>query len=62
MSDKGKIPRTITYLALIRQVFNYAKSHDLYQGDNPVSKVKKPSEDNKRVCFLSHEEANFVIK
>lgn len=62
MADEGKAPRTITYvLALIRQVFNYAKNHDLYQGDNPVSKVKKPSEDNRRVRFLSHEEANLLL-
>lgn len=62
MAYAGKAPRTITYvLALIRQVFNYAKNHDLYHGDNPVSKVKKPSEDNRRVRFLSHEEADLLL-
>ncbi len=62
MADEEKAPRTITYvLALIRQVFNYAKNHDLYHGDNPVSKVKKPSEDNRRVHFLSHEEADLLL-
>jgi integrase len=29
----------------------------LYSGDNPVSKVKKPSEDNRRSRFLSQEES-----
>ncbi|MDR2646140.1 MAG: DUF1828 domain-containing protein, partial [Holosporaceae bacterium] len=39
--DSGLAPRSITYaLAVIRQVFNYARNFDLYCGDNPVSKVK----------------------
>ena len=63
MADNGKSPRTITYvLAVIRQVFNYAKNHDLFNGDNPVSKVKKPSEDNRRVRFLSYEEADSLLE
>ena len=33
----------------------------MYHGDNPVSKVKKPSEDNRRVRFLSHEEADLLL-
>jgi integrase len=62
MSEAGKAPRTIAYaLALIRQVFNYAKSHDLYCGDNPTSKVKKPYEDNRRSRFLSYEEAELLL-
>ena len=63
MADNGKSPRTITYvLAVIRQVFNYAKNHDFFNGDNPVSKVKKPSEDNRRVRFLSYEEADSLLE
>jgi integrase len=43
MKDAGRAPRTITYaLAIVRQAFNYARNIDLYHGDNPVSKVKKP--------------------
>ncbi|MDR1031531.1 MAG: tyrosine-type recombinase/integrase, partial [Holosporales bacterium] len=62
MSDAGRAPRTITYaLALVRQVFNYAKNNDLYNGDNPVTKVKKPSEDNRRSRFLSEEESPVLL-
>jgi integrase len=62
MFDAGRAPRTITYaLALVRQVFNYAKNNDLYNGDNPVSKVKKPSEDNRRTRFLPHEEVSLLL-
>lgn len=62
MVDAGKAPKTIRHvLAIIQQVFNYARNHDLYNGDNPVSKVKKPSEDNRRSRFLSHEEAALLL-
>lgn len=62
MKSAGKAPRTIQYtLAIIRQVFNYAKRHDLFSGDNPVSKVKKPSEDNQRTRFLTKEEADTLL-
>ena len=62
MTDAKKSSRTTTLvLSLVRQVFNYAKNHDLYNGDNPVSKVKKPSEDNRRSRFLSHEEAALLL-
>jgi len=62
MSKAGKSPRTVQYvLAVIRQVFNFAKRHSLFNGDNPVSKVKKPSEDNRRVRFLSREEADLLL-
>jgi len=63
MAEENKAPRTITYsLALISQVFNYAKNHDLFNGDNPVSKVKKPSNDNKRDRYLSVEEAKTLLQ
>jgi integrase len=63
MADANRAPRTITYaLAIVRQVFNYAKNHDLFNGDNPVSKIKKPSNDNKRIRYLSQEEANLLLE
>jgi len=62
MSDSGRAPRSIQYaLAVIRQVFNYARRLGIFQGDNPVSKVKKPSIENKRIRFLSHEEADVLL-
>lgn len=63
MFGAGRSPRTVKYaLVVTRQVFNYAIKNDLYNGDNPVSKVKKPSEDNRRDRFLSHEEADLLLE
>jgi len=63
MTDNGRQPRTVTYaLQVVRQVFNYAKNHDLFNGDNPVSKVKKPSNDNRRNRYLEKEEAEKLLK
>jgi integrase len=62
MAKKGRAPRTIEQtLAITRQVFNYARRNDLFMGDNPVSKVKIPRTDNRRVRFLSHEEATTLL-
>jgi integrase len=62
MADAGQAPRSIHYcLAVIRQVFNHAKRLGVFQGDNPVSKVKKPSSDNKRLRFLSYSEAATLL-
>jgi site-specific recombinase XerD len=59
MADAKKAPRSIQYvLATVRQVFNVARSLSAFQGENPTIKVKKPKVDNRRVRFLSHEEAN----
>jgi integrase len=63
MHEAGKAPRTIAYaLAVVRQIYNYAKNHDLFVGENPTTKVKKPSEDNRRSRFLSHEEAALLLR
>ena len=63
MKKKGKAARSIQYaLAIIRQVFNHAKRRDLFTGDNPVKKVKIPSEDNRRTRFLSRDEADALLK
>lgn len=62
LSDQGRAPRTIHYcLAAIRQVLNLARILHLYDGDNPVSKVKKPWVDNRRLRFLSRDEANLLL-
>jgi integrase len=62
MAKAGRAPRSIEYtLAIIRQVFNYAKRTDLFTGDNPVSKVKIPRTDNRRVRFLTHDEADTLL-
>lgn len=63
MSKAGRSPRTIHYcLATIRQVFNSAKLLGIFEGDNPVSKVKKPKVDNKRLRFFNMDEAERLLK
>ncbi len=63
MSDAGKSPKTITYcLGTVRQVFNFAARHGLYEGRNPVSLVKKPQADNRRMRFLSKVEADTLLE
>jgi len=62
MKKKGRAPRTIQYaLAVVRQVFNFAIRHNLYDGTNPVSKVRLPSSDNRRMRFLTYEEADALL-
>lgn len=62
MADVGRAPRSAAYcLAVVRQVFNFARDHDLFAGQNPVTKVKKPIADNRRVRFLTHEEAESLL-
>ncbi len=58
----GLSARSIFYcLAVCRQVFNYGRKQDYFHGDNPVCKVKKPVSDNRRMRFLSHEEAQSLL-
>jgi len=58
MLKAGRSARSIAYaLQVVRQVFNTAKRHRLYYGENPVKGVKFPKADNRRTRFLSHEEA-----
>ncbi|HPD58281.1 MAG TPA: site-specific integrase [Smithellaceae bacterium] len=62
MFDSEKAPRSVQYaLAVVRQVFNYAHAIDIYSGDNPVTKVKKPTPDNRRLRFLTHAEADALL-
>lgn len=62
MAGAGRSPKTAHYvLATIRQVFNFASRNGLYGGGNPVSLVKKPSSDNRRVRFLSLPEAETLL-
>jgi integrase len=63
MAKAGRSPRTIRYaLAVIRQVFNYAKFSMTYAGPSPIENVKFPQADNKRRRFLTHEEAKSLLK
>jgi integrase len=63
MSDEGKSPRSIQYaLAVIRQTLNDAKRHGIFSGDNPVKKVRLPTVNNRRLRFLSQEEAQGLLE
>jgi integrase len=62
MADAGRSPRTINYaLSVIRQLYNFSKNIGLYSGECPVKKVKIPREDNRRLRFLTHEEAEAIL-
>lgn len=63
MTEKGRAAQSVRYaLAVIRQAFNFAKDKGLFHGDNPVSKVKKPKADNKRVRFFTVAEADSLLR
>ncbi|WP_051295046.1 tyrosine-type recombinase/integrase [Maridesulfovibrio bastinii] len=62
MSQKDRSPRSIQYaLATVRQVYNIAKNLDIFSGDNPVQKTKIPKTDNRRIRFLSEDEASQLL-
>ncbi|MFZ0931365.1 MAG: site-specific integrase [Syntrophobacteraceae bacterium] len=63
MGKAGAAPRSVHYsLAVIRQVFNFATRNELFTGANPVSKVKKPIGDNRRMRFLTQAEAEDILR
>ena len=60
--DAGKSPRTLQYvLATIRQAWNVARRDGQIVGDSPTKNIKIPKIDNRRVRFLSHEEAGILL-
>jgi integrase len=62
MSDAKKSPRSIQYaLAVIRQVFNHAIKNEMFTGNNPATMVSRPKVDNKRIRFLTQEEAYLLL-
>ena len=59
----GRSPRTAQHiLSLLKAVLNKARNWGILKGDNPVSKVKVPKFDNRRVRFLSYDEANMLLE
>lgn len=62
MTEAGRSAQTVRHvLAALRQAFNFAKRHGIYAGDNPVSLVKKPMTDSRRLRFLTHDEADRLL-
>ena len=61
MKDAGKAPKTINYaIDVIRMAFNMAIKWG-YADKNPAVNVKRPKTDNRRVRFLTKEEANLLL-
>ncbi len=55
-------PKTISHcLGLIRAMYNKAEDWSLYQGPNPVKKVKMPIVQNARDRFLTFKEAKALL-
>ena len=62
LQKKGLAPATVKHcLVLVRQIFNKAIVWNLFQGTNPIKKIKLPKLDNKRVRFLSYKEADDLL-
>ncbi len=62
-AETKRTPRTIQYcFATVRQVWNMAKRDGLTGVDSPTKFVKIPRIDNKRMRFLTHEQANLLMK
>lgn len=62
MLDAGRAPKTVHLcLAIIRQVYNDAKSQNRYSGDTPVARVKLPRVDNAKLRYLSPEEIDKLL-
>ena len=62
LGKKGLSPATVKHcLVLVRHMFNKATAWDLFEGQNPINKVKFPKLNNRRIRFLSHEEASLLL-
>jgi integrase len=62
LTKAGLSQATIKHcLVLFRQIYNKAIAWGLWNGENPVKKVKLPTLQNQRERFLSFEEANILL-
>lgn len=63
MFDAGRATRSVQYcFAILRQIWNHARINDLVIEDCPTKKIKLPKIENQRVRFLTHEEAESLLK
>ncbi|MCG8549331.1 MAG: site-specific integrase [Desulfobacterales bacterium] len=63
MLKKGRSPRSVEYaLTTLGQIFRHAERLGYFQGDIPTTKVKRLKYDNKRVRFLSQDEAHHLLE
>jgi len=62
MRSAKRAPRSIKYaMAVVRQVFNYAKSRGANDGGSPTANIRISQNDNRRQRFLNHEEARLLL-
>jgi integrase len=62
MARHKQSPRSVQYaLAVVRQVFNDARRHGVFMGDNPTGQVRSPKIDNRRLRFLTRDEAETLL-
>jgi len=60
--DAGRSPRTLEYaLTTLGLIFRHAKRAGFYEGEIPTTRIKKLKFDNKRVRFLSLDEAHQLL-
>jgi integrase len=60
--DAGRTPRMAEYcLAMLRQVFNYGIDHGFMASENPARRVKRLKFDNKRLRYLTKDEAETLL-
>lgn len=58
----GLAPATTKHvLVIIRQVYNKMIAWGLWQGQNPITGLKMPKINNKRVRFFTHKEADKLL-
>ncbi|MHC1712527.1 MAG: tyrosine-type recombinase/integrase [Solidesulfovibrio sp.] len=63
IADADLSARSAHYaLCVVRQVFNFARDHDLTACVSPTCKVKSPKTDNRRLRFLTHDEADRLLE
>ncbi len=62
MQGKGLSPASqVRVLALVRVVFNHCIRLELFDGSNPVSKVRMPKVNNARLRYLTRDEAELIL-
>ena len=62
MLDDGRAPRRVQYaLAVIRQAWNHARNAGVVAGDWPGRGVRLPRIDNRRMRFLSPQDADKLL-
>lgn len=60
--SQGKSPATMTKIfGIISQIWRCAVSRGLVSGDSPTKKVKIPKKDNRRMRFLTPDEARVLL-